>query len=52
MADNTWEHPVAMAIPKEGYFKLEEGRYHMSAVPRPATVSLSSARSSRAVNRL
>ena len=27
MADNTWEHPVAMAIPKEGYFKLEQGRY-------------------------
>jgi len=27
MADNTWEHPAAMAIPKEGYFKLEQGRY-------------------------
>jgi hypothetical protein len=27
MADNTWEHPVAMAIPKGGYFKLEQGRY-------------------------
>jgi hypothetical protein len=27
VADNTWEHPVAMAIPKEGYFKLEQGRY-------------------------
>jgi len=27
MADNTWEHPVAMAIPKGGYFKPEQGRY-------------------------
>jgi hypothetical protein len=27
MAENIWEHPVAMAIPKEGYFKLEQGRY-------------------------
>ena len=27
MADNTWELPAAMAIPKEGYFKLEQGRY-------------------------
>jgi hypothetical protein len=27
MADNTWEHPAALAIPKEGYFKLEQGRY-------------------------
>jgi hypothetical protein len=27
MAENIWEHPVAMTIPKEGYFKLEQGRY-------------------------
>jgi len=27
MADNRWEQPAAMAIPKEGYFKLENGRY-------------------------
>jgi hypothetical protein len=27
MADNTWEHPVAMAIPEGGYIKLEQGRY-------------------------
>src|SRR5438034_11002681 len=24
---NDWSKPAAMAIPKEGYFKLEQGRY-------------------------
>src|SRR5215813_10716342 len=24
---HTWSRPQAMAIPKEGYFKLERGRY-------------------------
>ena len=52
MADNTWEHPVAMAIPKEGYFKLEQGRYGpIFPRPRPATVSPSSPRSCREVSR-
>jgi hypothetical protein len=27
MADNNWAQPVAMAIPKGGYFQLEQGRY-------------------------
>ena len=26
-SDNDWSAPKAMAIPKEGYFKLEQGRY-------------------------
>src|SRR5512143_1573143 len=25
--ENDWSKPAAMAIPKEGYFKLEKGRY-------------------------
>jgi hypothetical protein len=25
--NNHWSKPQAMAIPKEGYFKLEQGRY-------------------------
>ena len=24
---NDWSKPAAMAIPKEGFFKLEQGRY-------------------------
>ena len=27
MSSNDWTKPAAMAIPKEGYFKLEQGRY-------------------------
>ena len=27
MSNNDWSKPAAMAIPKEGYFKLEQGRY-------------------------
>jgi hypothetical protein len=27
MSNNDWTKPAAMAIPKEGYFKLEQGRY-------------------------
>ena len=26
-AERDWTKPQAMAIPKEGYFKLEKGRY-------------------------
>jgi len=27
MADGDWTHPQAMAIPKEGYFELRQGKY-------------------------
>ncbi len=27
MADHTWTTPAAVAIPREGYFELERGRY-------------------------
>jgi hypothetical protein len=27
LAENEWMRPAAMAIPKEGYFKVEQGRY-------------------------
>ena len=27
MTDQKWATPAALAIPKEGYFKKEEGRY-------------------------
>ncbi len=27
MTDQDWTKPAAMAIPKEGYFELERGRY-------------------------
>lgn len=27
MSNNDWSKPAAMAIPREGYFKLEQGRY-------------------------
>ena len=45
-----WTKPAATAIPKEGYFKLEQGtvRPDLSRRPRPATASPSSRRSSRA----
>ena len=46
---NDWTKPAAMAIPKEGYFKLEQGRYG-PIFPRPlrAMASRSSRRSSLA----
>ena len=49
MADNTWEHPAALlAIPKEGYFKLETGAVTApsSRAPPRATGSASLQRSS------
>lgn len=33
---NDWTKPQAMAIPKEGYFKLEQGRYGPSFPKTPA----------------
>ena len=44
---NDWTKPAAMAIPKEGYFKLEQGRYGpiFPKTPR-VTASRSSRRSS------
>ena len=46
--ERDWTKPQAMAIPKEGYFKLEKGRYG-PVFPRlqPAMASPSSRRSSR-----
>ena len=39
--DRDWSKPAAMAIPKEGYFELERGRYGPSRQrsPRPHTSS-------------
>ena len=47
-----WTKPAAMAIPKEGYFKLEQGRYG-AVFPklRPIMASRSLQRSSRAENK-
>ena len=33
---NDWSKPAAMAIPKEGYFKLEQGRYGPTYPRTPA----------------
>ena len=47
--DKNWTKPAAMAIPKEGYFTLEQGRYgRHTRERRPVTASRSSRRSSRA----
>ena len=43
-----WTKPAAIAIPKEGYFELERGRYGpVFPAPRPAMASRSSRRSRR-----
>ena len=51
---NDWSKPAAMAIPKEGYFKLETGQIRpvSSPVPRRAMASRSSRRSSLAGSKL
>jgi hypothetical protein len=36
MSNNDWSKPAAMAIPKEGYFKLEQGRYGPTYPKTPA----------------
>ena len=38
--DNDWSKPQAMAIPKEGYFTVERGRYGQFSPEHPhVTVS-------------
>ena len=34
--ENDWENPQAMAIPKEGYFKYEQGNYGPTFPRTPA----------------
>lgn len=53
MADQGWVKPVAKAIPKEGYFELERGRYGPTFPRAPACygVSRSSRRSRKAARR-
>jgi hypothetical protein len=36
-ADNDWSKPKAVAIPKEGYFTLQQGRYGPT-YPRTPTI--------------
>jgi hypothetical protein len=36
MAEQDWSKPAAMAIPKEGYFKLEQGRFGPQLPRTPA----------------
>ena len=48
-----WIKPAAVAIPREGYFELERGRYGpVYPAPRFATASRSSPKSKRAAKRL
>jgi hypothetical protein len=39
--ENDWTKPAAMAIPKEGYFKLEQGRYGPTFPKTPACYGFS-----------
>ncbi len=41
MTDQDWTKPAAMAIPKEGYFELERGRYGPSFPRTPACYGFS-----------
>ena len=45
--DHDWTKPAALAIPKEGYFEFERGRYRPYYRTRRATASRSSRRSRR-----